>query len=151
MTSNSGIVASRQKSRAKRLGRADHFSAQEWEYLCSSFNNRCACCRSDSALTPDHIVPLGRGGSNSIENIQPLCRLCNSHKSTATADYRDGEHSVPVILIGNTPRSSYRFTDEDRELIQFIKQRCGHYSDVDAIRQALRNEVKRLNEQTEAH
>jgi 5-methylcytosine-specific restriction endonuclease McrA len=47
------------------------------------------CCgRPDVKLTQDHVVPLARGGSNLIDNIQPLCASCNSSKGTQTIDYR---------------------------------------------------------------
>lgn len=39
-------------------------------------------------LTPDHVVPLGKGGSNDISNIQPLCLPCNLKKHNRCTDYR---------------------------------------------------------------
>ena len=57
---------------------------KDWEDLKNSFNNCCALCDSSEKVTKDHIIPLSKGGSDYIENIQPLCRSCNSKKSNKT-------------------------------------------------------------------
>lgn len=35
-------------------------------------------------LSVDHIVPIARGGSNGFDNLQTLCRWCNSSKGSKT-------------------------------------------------------------------
>ncbi|MDD5013917.1 MAG: HNH endonuclease [Atribacterota bacterium] len=57
----------------------------EWENLKIQYNWTCPCCgkkEPEIKLTQDHIVPLIKGGSNWIENIQPLCFNCNCKKHT---------------------------------------------------------------------
>lgn len=67
---------------------ATSHTKREWDELCAKYHHLCLCCGEVKPLTPDHITPLSRGGSNSIDNIQPLCRTCNLRKHTKTIDYR---------------------------------------------------------------
>jgi 5-methylcytosine-specific restriction endonuclease McrA len=53
---------------------------EQWEDMKIEYNNKCAFCREEKKLTKDHIIPLSEGGTNYIDNIQPLCRNCNSKK-----------------------------------------------------------------------
>jgi 5-methylcytosine-specific restriction endonuclease McrA len=82
---------SRAKYRAKQAGYSGpHFTATEWHELVLACGGRCLACGSREDLTVDHIVPLALGGSNTIENVQPLCSVCNGSKGGETRDYRPG-------------------------------------------------------------
>ncbi len=67
-------------------------SLEEWAALLARSAHRCLRCGSTTDLTKDHVVPLARGGTHDIANIQPLCRRCNSWKNDRTIDFRD--HSL---------------------------------------------------------
>ena len=41
----------------------------------------CAHCGTPSNLTIDHIIPLGKGGTNTQDNLQMLCYSCNTLKA----------------------------------------------------------------------
>lgn len=62
----------------------------EWITLKAQYNYVCVSCKRqepDIKLTRDHIIPISRGGSDNIENIQPLCKSCNTLKGTRTIRY----------------------------------------------------------------
>ena len=72
------LLAARQK--------ATH-TKKEWETMQSIFSC-CPRCGGSGEPVKDHIIPLYQGGSDGIDNIQPLCRKCNSEKGSETIDYR---------------------------------------------------------------
>jgi len=41
---------------------------------------RCRHCNTHKNLTVDHIVPLSKGGTDDLDNLQTLCGPCNSRK-----------------------------------------------------------------------
>ena len=60
----------------------------EWNTLLAQYDWICPSCKvKELNLTRDHIIPLSRGGSDNIENIQPLCLPCNRSKYTKTIKY----------------------------------------------------------------
>lgn len=79
-------AANKARHRSGRQGNS--FTSGEWIALCKLHGPGCLCCGAESKLVPDHIVPLSRGGSNAIENIQPLCQTCNLKKGIQSTDYR---------------------------------------------------------------
>lgn len=57
---------------------------EEWEAIKLLYKHTCPSClrkEPEIKLSVDHIVPLTKGGTNNIDNVQPLCRNCNSKKS----------------------------------------------------------------------
>lgn len=65
------------------------YTLDEWTELCASYGNKCLCCGTvTEQLAVDHVIPIIKGGSSDISNLQPLCLSCNSSKSSKVIDYR---------------------------------------------------------------
>ena len=76
----------RQRARARELR-----GSQWWKRRIST--GVCHYCRRQvgaKALTMDHVVPLGRGGTSSRGNVAPACKDCNNRKKgMLTIEWQD--------------------------------------------------------------
>jgi 5-methylcytosine-specific restriction endonuclease McrA len=93
--------------RARRKGTHTH---EEWLALIATCGNRCVKCflrfSDDNPYTrvqKDHILPIYLGGSDSIDNLQPLCMRCNVSKGPDSTDYRSS--MIVNILLGIRPET----------------------------------------------
>lgn len=77
------------RSRSKAGG---GFTTEQWAMLCIWFGNECLACGAKET-TVDHVIPLSLKGTNTIDNLQPLCNPCNNRKHAKIVDYRD-----PILL-----------------------------------------------------
>ena len=78
------------------------YSNEDWQLLKQKYGFMCLCCKKvepEIKLTADHIVPITQWhiytmfhhvdyDCGDIQNIQPLCRSCNSRKNIKVVDYR---------------------------------------------------------------
>jgi hypothetical protein len=91
------------KARAKRKQAVGSHTTQEWIDLNEQYGYHCLRCKKHESEFPinsrtgrpfpieqDHIIPLSKGGTNWITNIQPLCHDCNGMggKGINTTDFR---------------------------------------------------------------
>jgi len=72
-----------------------------WTVLARDRWSCCSCGRSSQhdgvLLGVDHIVPRSRGGTNTLENLQTLCKKCNLGKSNRdSTDLRSDLHATVI-------------------------------------------------------
>jgi 5-methylcytosine-specific restriction endonuclease McrA len=91
----------RERRRRNRKNQADGFHTEvEWEAIKSRYRFTCLCCNRrepEITLVRDHVIPIAKGGSDWITNLQPLCPSCNSSKGTKIVDYRIYWQSDPSL------------------------------------------------------
>jgi ATP-dependent helicase IRC3 len=65
--------------------------------------NRCLACGGTKYLHVDHIVAWHLGGSNQIDNLQTLCKVCNGWKKQRTIRFTTQQTALGVAPKGIEP------------------------------------------------
>lgn len=69
--------------RAKKWGVENTLTSKEWLNVLIESQGRCFYCKKDVGaqnLGMDHVIPMSRGGANSLGNIVASCFPCNAKK-----------------------------------------------------------------------
>jgi 5-methylcytosine-specific restriction enzyme A len=85
--------AARVRREQRLLVNGGDFTGAEWRALKQTQGFACLACgrkEPEIRLSVDHVVPVSKGGSNDISNIQAICLPCNLRKHAKHIDYRPG-------------------------------------------------------------
>lgn len=77
--------------RAERMAEArakGMHTPSEWAAMLDMCDHACVRCGATGDLQKDHITPVYQGGSDGINNLQPLCKPCNTSKGPESIDHR---------------------------------------------------------------
>lgn len=99
---NREVARQNARRRRARVGRArGKHTFSDWRALCDWFGNACLSCgKAEETLHADHVVPITKGGSNFIDNIQPLCGRCNASKGNRRdTDYRNPDRLAAFLRV----------------------------------------------------
>jgi len=53
-------------------------------FIKNLYASSCVYCGAVERIEADHIIPISRGGAHCENNLQPLCKSCNSSKKDKT-------------------------------------------------------------------
>ena len=78
------------------------FTKAERERASQKCGGRCAYCGCPitfEEMQADHMMPLRKGGSDTLDNLLPACRSCNHYKHTLTVEeFRAYVSGIPERL-----------------------------------------------------
>jgi hypothetical protein len=89
------IIFVNNKSNFKDNSNRYSFTQMERNAISSYYEYKCNVCKKDLEdlrdIDIDHILPLSFGGKNTIDNLQPLCKLCHKEKT------KNEKHNTKIV------------------------------------------------------
>ncbi len=85
---NNPVLVRRQKYRRRCLETKDDYSEVSIKILLLKQQGRCIYCQKniENSFVIEHKIPLSRGGKDCLENIDLVCRPCNTSKGRMTKE-----------------------------------------------------------------
>ena len=72
----------RERRARKALATTKRVTKKDYEKLLLEYNNKCWICEVElTTVFWDHVHPLAKGGSHSVDNLRPSCNPCNARKN----------------------------------------------------------------------
>lgn len=85
-TSKERVRRYRERRKEQGLPKQHCVSGKQKAAIMAKTDGKCAYCGTDENMTIDHMVPVGRGGTDDFSNLLPACRACNADKRHMTHD-----------------------------------------------------------------
>jgi 5-methylcytosine-specific restriction endonuclease McrA len=92
---------------AKESNVFSDLTPEQWLHKVEEYHFKCYLCgcqlttelKQETTITLEHIIPIKKGGTNTLSNVAPACFFCNNAKRNKTlTEFKDMVHRWRVIL-----------------------------------------------------
>ncbi len=108
MASQEAAIKNNLNDRARKVGQFDELTTQDIDALIAFYDYSCLKCGKKPSKSVDHVIALMNGGTNTLDNLQLLCKECNKGKGDTDTDYRKGEVCPPDFQAPQTSEKQTR-------------------------------------------
>jgi 5-methylcytosine-specific restriction endonuclease McrA len=106
-----------ERVRAKRRAAPGEVTSAQWGTIRRRFRSHCAYCgQPGQTFEMEHVVPLGRGGTHTPDNVVPACFACNRSKAGKLFEEWTAERVRRQLPVPATPEETLRRLDAARIL-----------------------------------
>jgi len=74
------------RNKNRRRGVLSTLTHIEWIAILRAWDGKCAYCQMRAGTTQDHVIPVSKGGTHTLDNVVPACPSCNASKKDLDLD-----------------------------------------------------------------